>query len=31
MNLHNIENKLTRFQLYPETELACKYKKNYKT
>ena len=27
-NLHNIENKLTRFQLYPETELACKYKKN---
>ena len=31
-NLHNIENKLTRFQLYPETELACKYKKPiYKT
>ena len=31
-NLHNIENKLTRFQIYPETELACKYKKpNYKT
>ena len=27
MNLHNIENKLTRFQIYPETELACKYKK----
>ena len=26
-NLHNIENKLTRFQIYPETELACKYKK----
>ena len=25
-NLHNIENKLTRFQIYPETELACKYK-----
>ena len=24
---HNIENKLTRFQIYPETELACKYKK----
>ena len=31
-NLHNIENKLTQFQIYPETELACKYKKpNYKT
>ena len=31
-NLHNIENKLTRFQIYPETELACKYKKPiYKT
>ena len=27
-NLHNIENKLTRFQIYPETELACKYKKS---
>ena len=28
----NKENKLTRFQLYPETELACKYKKPiYKT
>ena len=26
-NLHNIENKLTRFQIYPETELACKYRK----
>ena len=26
-NLHNIENKPTRFQTYPETELACKYKK----
>ena len=26
-NLHNIENKLTRFQMFPETELACKYKK----
>ena len=25
-NLHNIENKLTQFQIYPETELACKYK-----
>ena len=24
-NIHNIENKLTRFQIYPETELACKY------
>ena len=31
-NLHNIENKLTRFQIYAETELACKYKKPiYKT
>ena len=31
-NLHNIENKLTRFQIYPETELACKYKTTiYKT
>ena len=31
-NIHNIENKLTRFQIYPETELACKYKKPlYKT
>ena len=31
-NIHNIENKLTRFQTYPETELACKYKKAlYKT
>ena len=31
-NLHNIENKLTRFQIYPETALACKYKKPiYKT
>ena len=31
-NLLNIENKLTRFQIYPETELACKYKKPiYKT
>ena len=24
-DIHNIENKLTRFQIYPETELACKY------
>ena len=24
-NLHNIENKLTRFQIYQETEIACKY------
>ena len=24
-NIHNIENKITRFQTYPETELACKY------
>ena len=31
-NLHYIENKITRFQIYPETELACKYKKPiYKT
>ena len=26
-NIYNIENKLTRFQIYPETELACKYNK----
>ena len=31
-NIHNIEKKLTRFQVYPETELACKYNKPiYKT
>ena len=31
-NIHNIENKLTRFQVYPETKLACKYNKPiYKT
>ena len=24
-NIHSIENKLTQFQTYPETELACKY------
>ena len=31
-NIHNIEIKLTRFQIYPETELACKYNKPiYKT
>ena len=31
-NIHNIENKLLRFQIYPETELACKYNKPiYKT
>ena len=30
--IHYIENKLTRFQIYPETELACKYTKPlYKT
>ena len=30
--IHNIENKLTRFQKYPETELAWKYTKPlYKT
>ena len=31
-NIHIIENKLTRFQIYPETELACKNTKPlYKT
>ena len=31
-NLHNIENKLTRFQIYQETKFACKYKNPlYKT
>ena len=31
-NIHKIENKMTRFQLYPETELAYKYTKPlYKT
>ena len=31
-NIHNIENKLTRFQIYHETEFACKYKNPlYKT
>ena len=31
-NIHNIENKLTYFQIYQETELACKYNKPlYKT
>ena len=31
-NIHNIGNKLTRFQRYPETEFACKYNKPlYKT
>ena len=30
--LHNIENKLTRIQIYSETELACKYNRPiYKT
>ena len=24
-NINNKENKLTRFQTYPETELACKH------
>ena len=24
-NINNIDNNLTRFQFYPETELACKY------
>ena len=32
INIKNIENKLTRLQIYPETELACKYTKPlYKT
>ena len=31
-NIQNREHKLTRFQIYPETELACKYNKRlYKT
>ena len=31
-NIHKIEKKMTRFQVYPETELACKYTKPlYKT
>ena len=31
-NIYNIVNKLTRFQIYPEKELACKYNKPlYKT
>ena len=31
-NVHNIENKLTRFQIYQETEIACKYRNPfYKT
>ena len=31
-NIHNIENKLTHFQIYHETEFACKYKNPlYKT
>ena len=31
-NIHKIEKKITRFQIYPETELACKYNKPlYKT
>ena len=31
-NIHNKQNKLTRFEIYPETELACKYTKPvYKT
>ena len=31
-NIHKIENNLTHFQIYPETELACKYNKPlYKT
>ena len=25
-NIDGIEKKLTRFQIYPETELACKFK-----
>ena len=31
-NIHNIENKLTRFKIFHETEFACKYKNPlYKT
>ena len=31
-NIHNIKNKLIRFQIYHETEFACKYKNTlYKT
>ena len=31
-NIHTIENKLTRFEIYPNTELACKCTKPfYKT
>ena len=31
-NIHNIENKLKRFQIYQETEIACKYRNPlYKT
>ena len=31
-NPHDIENKLTRFQIYQETEFACKYRNPlYKT
>ena len=31
-SIHNIENKLTRFQIYQETEIACKYRNPlYKT
>ena len=31
-NIHNIENKLTRFKIYHETEFACKYRNPlYKT
>ena len=31
-NIHNKENKLTRFQIYHETEFLCKYKNPlYKT
>ena len=26
-NIHSIENELTPSQIYPETELACKYNK----
>ena len=31
-NIHNLENKLTGFQRYQETEIACKYRNPlYKT
>ena len=29
-NIHNLEKKMTRFQIYPETELGCKYNKYFR-